>query len=184
VGPRANNSNGVWERLTPRRLGWLLFAGATCVFALAEWLRHFPVELDPWLYGEVEITTGFLALMFAVIAVTRFRGTRDRLSLILSCEFVIVGLTRISSSFVIFRYPQTNPDETLRDPTTWVIGCTVVALLMVAAIYVERRQPTARHPLREIAIALCAVVVLAAALSGTHWWLPADFVVHPGGVFP
>lgn len=182
--PRANNSNGVCARLTPRRLGWLFFAGATGVFALAAWLRHFGVGLDLWLYGQVEITTGFLALTFAMIAVARFRGTSDRLSLILSCGFVIVGITRISSSFVIFRYPQPNPDETLRDPTTWVIGSTLVALLMVAALYEERRQPKARHPLREIAIALSAVLLLTVALSKTHGWLPADFVVHPGGVIP
>jgi len=176
--------NRAWARLTPRRLGWLFFAGATGVFALAAWLRHLHVGLDLWLYGEAEITTGFLALMFAAIAMARFRGTRDRLSLVLSCGFVIVAITLISSSFVILRFPQPDSDEMLRDPPTWVIGCTIVALLMVAALYVERRLPTARHPLREIAVALWAVLLLAAALSTTHAWLPADFVVHPGGVFP
>ena len=184
MGSRANNSDGVWEHLTSRRLGWLFFVGATCVFALAALLRHFRVGLDLWLYGEVEIATGFLALTFAVIAVARFRGTSDRLSLVLACGFVIVGVTLISSSFVIFRYPQPGPDETLRDPTTWVVGCTSVALLMVAALYVERRLPIARHPVSEIAIALCAVLLLAIALSKTHGWLPSELVVHPGGVFP
>ena len=36
--------------------------------------------------------------------------------------------------------------NTLRNPTTWVIGCTVVALLMVAAIYVERRRAHGSPP--------------------------------------
>jgi len=184
VGSGANNSNGAWARLTPRRPGWLFLAGAAGVFALAACLRHFPVRLDLWLYGEVELTTGFLALTFAMIAMARFRGTSDRLSLILSCGFFIVGVTLISSSFVIFRYPRPDPAETLRDPTTWVIGSTIVALLMVAALYEERRQPTARHPLREIAIALCVIALLAVALGKTHGWLPAYFVVHPGGIFP
>ncbi len=171
-------------RFTPRRLGWLFFAGWIGVFVLAAWMRHLRVGLDLWLYGEVEITTGFLALTFAVISLARFRGTSDRLSLILSCGFVIVGVTRISSSFIIYRYPQSDPSETLRDPTTWVVGCTILALVVVAALYVEHRQPRARHPLREIAIALCAVLLLAVALSSTHEWLPADFVVRPGGIFP
>jgi len=122
--------------------------------------------------------------MFAAIAVARFRGTRDRLSLVLSCGFVVVGATLISSSFVIFRSPQPSPDEYLRDPATWVIGCTIVGLLMVAAVHVERRLPMSRHPLREIAAAVCAVLLLAAGLSGVHGWLPEDFVVHPGGAFP
>jgi diguanylate cyclase (GGDEF)-like protein len=184
VRPWAISSNSTWAHLTPQRLGWLFFAGSIGTFALALWMRHFRIGLDPWLYGEVEITTGFLALTFAAISLARFRGTSDRVSLILCCGFVIVGVTRISSSFVIFRYPQPDPSEMLRDPTTWVIGCTILALVMVAALYVERRQPRARHPLREIAIALCAVLLLAIALSGTHECLPTNFVVHPGGVFP
>ena len=184
MGASATNTNGASSRLTPRRLGWLFFAGSAGVLVLAAWLRHFRVGLDLWLYGEIEITTGFLAITFAMIALARFRGTGDRLSLLLSCGFVIVGVTLISSSFVIFRYPEPDPDEMLRDPTTWVIGCTIVALLMVAALYVERRLPMARHPAREIAIALCVVTLFAVALSKTHGWLPTGFVVNPGGIFP
>jgi diguanylate cyclase (GGDEF)-like protein len=183
LGAWANNSNGARGRYTPRQLGWLFFGGAASAFALAAWLRHFDITLDVWLYGEFEITTGFLALTFAVIAMARFRGTSDRLSLLLSCGFAIVGVTLIGASFVIFGHPQPDSDELLRDPMTWVIGCTIVALLMVAALYVERRLPTARHPVREIALALWAVLALTVVLSGTHGRLPTDFVVHPGGIF-
>jgi diguanylate cyclase (GGDEF)-like protein len=184
VGFSATNANGGWARLTPWRLGWLFFTGSAGVLVLAAWLRYFRGGLDLWLYGEVEIATGFLAITFAMIALARFRGTGDRLSLLLSCGFVIVGVTLISSSFVIFRYRQPDTDEMLRDPTTWVIGCTIVALLMVAALHVERRLPLARHPAREIAIALCVVTLSAVALSKTHGWLPTGFVVNPGGIFP
>lgn len=184
VGSWANNSNGARAWLTPRRLAWLFCAGAAGVFALAAWSRHFSAGLDVWLYGEVEITTGFLALTFAAIALARFRGTSDRLPLILCCGFVIVGIALISSSFVTFHSPEPNPNIGLRDPTTWVIDCTIVALLMVVALYVERRLPMSRHPLREIAAALCLVVALTFALSGMHQWLPADFVVDTGGLVP
>jgi diguanylate cyclase (GGDEF)-like protein len=180
----AGNTAGAQARLIARKLGWLFFTGSAGVFVLAAWMRHSSVVLDLWMYGEIEITTGFLALTFAVIALTRFRGTGDRLSLLLSCGFVIVGVTLISSSFVIFRYRQPDPDETLRDPTTWVVGCTIVALLMVTALYVERRLPMSRRPVREIAIALCGVALLATMLSKTHGWLPAALVVNPSGIFP
>ena len=184
MGASSIGTNDALSRLTPRRLGWLFFAGSAGVLVLAAWLRHFRIGLDLWLYGEIEITTGFLAITFAMIALARFRGTGDRLSLLLSCGFVVVGVTLISSSLVIFRYPRADPDQMLRDPTSWVIGCTIVALLMVVALYVERRLPMAHHPAREIAIALCVVTLLAVALSKTHGWLPANFVVDPGGVFP
>jgi len=136
------------------------------------------------MYGEVEITTGFLALTFAAIALVRFRGTRDRLPLVLCCGFVIVGATLISSSFVTFHSPGPAPNIALRDPTTWVIGCTIVSLLMVMALYVERRLPMARHPLREIAVALCLVVVLTFALTNVHRWLPFELIVQPDGLIP
>lgn len=181
---RANNSNGLRAWLTPRRLAWLFCAGAAGVFALAAWSRHLGLGLDVWLYGEVEITMGFLALTFAAIALVRFRGTGDRLPLVLCCGFVIVGVALISSSFVTFHSPNPDPNVTLRDPTTWVIDCTIVALLMVVALYVERRLPMSRHPVREIAVALCLVVALTFALSDTHRWLPVEFIVQPDGLIP
>src|SRR5262249_47522508 len=61
--------------LTPRRLLSLFIGVALGVFVLAVWLRHVRGGLNVWLYGEVEITTAFLALTFAALALVRFRGT-------------------------------------------------------------------------------------------------------------
>jgi diguanylate cyclase (GGDEF)-like protein len=184
VGSRANSLTDRRLRVTPRRLAYLFVAGVASIFVLAAWSRQFRAGLDVWLYGEVEITTGFLALTFAAIALVRFRGTSDRLPLVLSCGFVIIGITLISSSLVSFHSPAPAPNAAPRDPMTWVVACTIVALLMVVALYVERRLPMSRHPLREIALALCLVLVLTTALSGTHRWLPAGFIVDTGGLFP
>lgn len=184
MGTWANKAKSARLFLTPRRLAFLFLAAVCTVFVLAVWMRHFRIGLDVWSYGEGEITTGFLALTFAAIALVRFRGTGDRLPLILSCGFVIVGIALISSSFVTFHSPAPNPNAAPRDPMTWVFGCTVVALLMVVALYVERRLPMAQHPAREITAALFVVVLLTVALSGIHRWLPAGFVVHTNGIFP
>src|ERR1700686_2179982 len=94
-------------------------------------------------------------------ALGRFRGTRDRLPLILACGFVIVGITLISSSLISFHIADSN--VSLRDPMTWVIGQTFLAVLLAAALVVERRVPTARNPGREITVAL-VIVVLSASL--------------------
>jgi len=184
VGSRANPLSARHIRVTPRRLAYLFVAGAASIFVLAAWSRPLRAGLNIWLYGEVEITTGFLALTFAAIALVRFRGTGDRLPLVLSSGFVIIGITLISSSFVTFHSPAPDPNAAPRDPMTWVVACTIVALLMVVALYVERRLPMSHHPLREIALALSLVLVLTTALSGTHRWLPAGFIVDTGGLFP
>jgi len=184
VGVWENNAKSLRKWLSPRRLAWLFCLSAAGVFVFAAWLRRFGIVLDVWMYGEVELTTGFLALTFAAIALVRFRGTSDRLPLVLSCGFVIVGVALISSSFVTFHWP--IPDRALvaRDPTTWVINCTIVSLMMVTALSVERRLPNSRHPLREIVLALCIVVALTFALTNAHRWLPFEFIVQPDGLLP
>ncbi len=182
--PRTGKSNHAGKLLTPRRLA-VCFAGlAVGVFSLAVWLRHTGGGLDVWLYGEVEITTAFLALTFAALALVRFRGTSDRLPLVLSCGFLVVGIALASSGFVTAHSPAADSITAAREPMTWVLGSTVVALLMVVALYVERRLPLARHPVREISVALCLVVLLTAALGGVHRWLPAGWVADTGGIFP
>ena len=156
----------------------------SCVLLLAWRLRKFPYFPDPSLYAELQLTSGILAFTFAAISLVRFRGTRDRLPLIFACGFVIVGFALASSSFVFFHPSPTGYDASLRDPMAWVISRTLLAVLLVAGLVVERRFPTAHNPSREITWALVVVVLLTSLLSATHWQLPAVFVVQPGGAFP
>src|SRR5262249_9708719 len=108
----------------------------------------------------------------------------DRLALILTCGFVFVGIALTSSSVVSLRLWEANPDANLRDPMTWVVSRTLLAVLLVAALAVEGYIPTARNPGWEIAIALGVVLLSAALLLTAHWPLPADLLVRPGGFFP
>jgi diguanylate cyclase (GGDEF)-like protein len=161
---------------------WLFLTGESGVLGLAWTLRRLPGTLDPLLYGQLQIATGLIAVVIAAAALVRFRGTRDRLPLVLACGFVIVGITLVSSSFVSFH--DSDSSASLRDPMTWVIGRTLLAVLLVVALFVERRLPTARNPGREISMALVIVVLSASLLSTAHGRLPADLVVHAGGAFP
>jgi diguanylate cyclase (GGDEF)-like protein len=64
------------------------------------------------------------------------------------------------------------------------VSRTLLAVLLVTALVVEWHIPTARNRGWEIAIALAVVVASATLLSTTHWKLPADVLVNPGGLFP
>jgi diguanylate cyclase (GGDEF)-like protein len=172
----------IWTFLTRPRVVWLFLMGESGALALAWTLRRFELDLDPLLFGQLQITSGLLALIIGASALVRFRGTRERLPLILACGFAIVGITLVSSSLVSSRIADT--DVSLRDPMTWVIGRTFLAVLLVAALVVEQRLPTARNPGREIIVALAIVVLSASFLSIAHGRLPADIVVHLGGAFP
>ena len=171
----------IWRFLESPRGGWL-FLAVECGFLAFVWtLRRFPAGLDPLLYDQLQITSGLLAIVVSAAALVRFRGTRDRLPLVLACGFVIVGITLVSSSLVSFRVSEF--DVSLRDPMTWVIGRTLLALLLVAALVVERRLPTAVHPGREITAALAIVILSTLFLSTAHWRMPTTLVVHQGEIF-
>src|SRR5271169_1537542 len=145
-------------------------------FLVAWWLRRFSYHPDPSLYAQLQLTSGILAITFAAIALVRFRGTRERLPLVFACGFAIVGFVLASSSLVFIHPSPGGYDVNLRDPMAWVISRTLLAVLLVAGLFVERSFPTARNPSREITWALAVVVFFASLLSATHWQLPAVFV--------
>jgi diguanylate cyclase (GGDEF)-like protein len=173
----------IWPFLSSPQ-GFLPSLGAAGVaLVIASWLRHLPVAPNALLYGELQITSGFLAITFAALALVRFRGTRDRLPLVLGCGFLIVGSTIVSSSLVFFHLSEPDSGMDLRDPMTWVVGRTFLAVLFIASLIVERRLPTTLRPGREIAVLLVLVVLFGSVLSVTHGWLPDDLVFQPGGIF-
>lgn len=177
-----SRTKNTWVFLKGPGMFWVFLTGEGGALALAWKLQDLHFALDPVLYGQLQITTGLLALIIGASAVVRFRGTRERLPLILACGFVIVGITLVSWSLVSF--PMANSDVRLRDPMTWVIGRTFLAVLLAAALFLERRLPKARNPNREIVIALFIVVMATTLLSIAHVRLPSDVVVNPGGAIP
>jgi len=57
-------------------------SGLLLLFFLAMWLRIMPLQPDPVLQGYLQITCALLAFVFAAVALVRFQGTQDRISLI------------------------------------------------------------------------------------------------------
>lgn len=78
------------------------------VLALSAWLRSLSSSPDPVLFGQLQFTSGIVAITFAGAALVRFRGTQDRLPLILAAGFVIVGVTLASSSLSLAALPLLN----------------------------------------------------------------------------
>jgi diguanylate cyclase (GGDEF)-like protein len=175
---------GLWDSLQGRTGIWLPLFGGLCVLILSFWLRGLPFAPAPSFDGQLQFTSGVLALTFAGSALVRFQGTRTFFPLILAVGFVVVGITLASSSFLPSNSLPAEANASLRDPMSWVIGRTLLAMLLIAALLVEHRYLSARKPSREIAVALVAVVLLTVLLSAVHRHLPTDFVVFPGTFFP
>jgi diguanylate cyclase (GGDEF)-like protein len=144
------------------------------------WLRQQPWTADPFLHGYIEISGVLLAFTYAANALIRFRGMHDRVSLILAFGFVLSGLIEMFSSLALAG----TLDTRLTIPLAWVVGRTILAALLVAALIVERRLPNAREPGREIVVAflvVSGVAYLTSVLLISGPWQPA---IRPGAYVP
>ena len=178
-----NRRDRAWNALLGSPGAWLPIIGGTGVLILAVLLRGLPSSLDPLLFGQLQFTSGIVAITFAGAAFVRFRVTRDRLPLILAAGFVIVGITLASSSLSLPTLSTLASTANLRDPMTWVIGRTLLAILLVSALVVQKRHAWSRNPGRDIGTALVLVVLISTFLSIVHRHLPSNLVVQPGHFF-
>lgn len=154
------------------------------VVLAAFWLRRITLEPDAILQGYLQVISGLLAFVFAVLTLVRFQGTQDRISLILGAGFLLSGAVLTATSVLFFQISPDAPVRLLWAPIAWWLGRIVLAFLLVVALLVEHFLPRSRHPRMEIAGALLAVVGLTYALAATLRRLPPEASRHPGAFFP
>jgi diguanylate cyclase (GGDEF)-like protein len=172
----------VWNQIRSWtwRLRWLLgITGGVAVLALAAWLRHLPFSSEPILYSYLQIVGSLLCFTFAANALVRFRGTHDRLTLILAFGFVLSGVIETVATFNFYDVLASSAFGQMRVPLPWMVSRTLLALVLIAALVVERRVPNSRDPGREIAIALLVVVVVAYMTSAAYFGSPLELAMHP-----
>ena len=119
-----------------------------------------------------------LSFTYAANAFVRFRGTHDRLTLMLALGFVLAGV--VETLAVLSFYGQLSAGAALaRIPMSWMVGRTLLAILLLAALVVERRVPQSREPGREIAIAIFVVGVVAYVTSAVYFGALIEPAIHP-----
>jgi diguanylate cyclase (GGDEF)-like protein len=159
---------------------WFLgIVGASAFLALAAWTRHLPFSTEPILYSYLQSVGSLLCFTYAANALVRFRGTHDRLTLMLAFGFVLSGAIETAATFNFYDVLASGTLTQSRVPLAWMVGRTLLALVLIAALIVERRVPNSRDPGREIAIALLVVVGVAYMTSAAYFGAPLEPVVHP-----
>jgi diguanylate cyclase (GGDEF)-like protein len=162
------------------RLRWFLgILGATAFLAMAAWLRHLPFSSEPILYSYLQIVGSLLCFTYAANALVRFRGTHDRLTLILAFGFVLSGAIETAATFNFYGILASGTFNQLRVPLAWMVSPTLLALVLIAALVVERRVPNSRDPGREMAVALLVVVGVAYMTSAAYFGSPLEPSMHP-----
>ena len=76
-------------------------AATLALLALAVWLRHSSFSSDFVFFCYLQSVGTLLAFTYAANAMVRFRGTQDRLTLMLAFAFALAGLIE---TFAIFGF--------------------------------------------------------------------------------
>ncbi len=173
----------IWARY---RIGFVaLGVIAIAGFCALLWvLRHSRYVSDPLANAYLEMAGSLIAFTFAANAMIRFRGTHDRISLILAFGFVLAGLIEAASSMIFYRGMLVTPAIGTEISLGWLAGRTLLGILLLAALMVERRIPVSRDPAKEIAGVTLIVGAVAYLTSVFYFMLPRAPKIHPGIFIP
>jgi diguanylate cyclase (GGDEF)-like protein len=166
------------------RLRWSLWIiGSAAVLLIAAWLRQLPFSSEPILYSYMQIVGSLLCFTYAANALVRFRGTHDRLTMILAFGFVLSGAIETVATFNFYDILSSGTFSQMHVPLAWMVSRTLLALVLIAALVVERRVPTSRDPGREMTIAFLVVVGVAYMTSAAYFGSPLEPGIHPRAFF-
>ena len=146
--------------------------------AVVFYLRQISVAGSPQGYLYLEVGGTLVSFCYAANALVRFRGTHDRTALILAFGFVLSGIIETVGCFGLNDWLTSGALALSRIPMGWMVSRTLLAVLLLAAIAVERYMPTARQPSKETAAALLVVALAAYMTSAAFLAAPAAPISH------
>src|SRR5271157_459732 len=138
---------------------------------------------SPTTYLFFEVGGSLLCFCYAANALVRFRGTHDRIALILAFGFVLSGMIETIGYFGLNDMLRSGAVVLTHVPMGWMVGRTLLAVLLLAALGVEKFLPLARQPSRETAGALFVVAAAAYITSAAFIAAPATPVAKAGAFF-
>ena len=162
-------------------IGYSLFL--TLIFGIVLYSRFAQVKGAPTTYLYLEVGGSLLCFCYAANALVRFRGTHDRIALILAFAFVLSGMIETIGYFGLNDLLHTGQMALSHVPMGWMVGRTLLAVLLLAALAVERFLPTSRQPSRETAGALFVVAAAAYITSAAFIAAPATPIAKYGAFF-
>jgi diguanylate cyclase (GGDEF)-like protein len=161
------------------------------IFGTIFYLRQAAISGSEETYFYLEVGGILVSFCYAANALVRFRGTHDRTALILAFGFVLSGIIETVGYFGMREVLDAGPAALSRIPMGWMVGRTILAVLLLAAIGVERFIPTARQPSKETAGALLVVAIAAYLTSAAFLAAPsapvarvASFISRPWDLLP
>jgi len=103
LGEVVGRPSNIWGFLHRFRLVLLWTIAGTSYLILLWVVRNSSYIADPLLDTYLQMAGSLIAFTFAANALVRFRGTHDRISLILAFGFVMAGLIEAGTSMTFYR---------------------------------------------------------------------------------
>lgn len=151
----------------------ILFACVLIVLA-GKALQHTGILTDVSIVSGLLTVGAFLNFTFAANALVRYRGSRDRVALILAIGLVVVGIAGLGSAIELFR-DASQHTRLFHVPVLMLIAPTVFALTLLVAPEASRRLHTISESDREI----LSVLMIVAAVSFVTFFAYAILVSSP-----
>jgi diguanylate cyclase (GGDEF)-like protein len=177
----------VLERLRNLRRGgrtwWLAVVSCAGAVILGHFLRQLNIVLNPLAWSSAEIISALLSFMIAASVLVRYHGTGKRVSLLLGLTFGVTGIIHLGAIFEFYDH-FLKPSVQVRIPVSWLIGQTLLGLLLLVASVMNRWLPWPRDPGKNIA-ALSSIVVSATILvAATFLIFPITPLIRPHSPTP
>jgi diguanylate cyclase (GGDEF)-like protein len=157
-----------------RRVGrpwWLAVVSCIGAVVLGHFLRQLNIVLNPLAWSSAEIISALLSFTIAASVLVRYYGTGNRVSLLLGLTFGVTGIIHLGAIFEFYDH-FLNRSEQIRVPVSWMIGQTLLALLLLVACVINRWVPWPRDARKNV-IGLSSIVIAATFI------VTATFLLFP-----
>jgi diguanylate cyclase (GGDEF)-like protein len=162
---------------------WLAVVACSGAVVLGTFLRQLNIVLNPLAWSSAEIISALLSFTIAASVLVRYYGTGNRVSLLLGLTFGVTGIIHLGAIFEFYDHFLRHSEQ-VRVPVSWMIGQTLLGLLLLVACVINKWLPWPRDPGKNV-LALSSIVVSATCLVATTFLIfPITPAIHPHSPTP
>jgi diguanylate cyclase (GGDEF)-like protein len=162
---------------------WLAVVACSGAIVVGHFLRQLNIVFNPLAWSSAEIISALLSFTIAASVLVRYYGTGNRISLLLGLTFGVTGIIHLGAIFEFYDH-FLKPSEQVRVPVSWMIGQTLLGLLLLVACVINKWLPWPRDPRKNV-MALSSIVISATCLvTATFLLFPSTPPIQPHSPTP
>jgi diguanylate cyclase (GGDEF)-like protein len=162
---------------------WPAVVACSGAVILGHFLRQLNIVFNPLAWSSTEIITALLSFTIAASVLVRYYGTGNRVSLFLGLTFGVTGVIHLGGIFEFYDH-FLKPSEQVRVPVSWMIGQTLLGILLLVACVINRWLPWPRDPRKNVMAMFSIVLVATCMVSAAYLLFPSIPPIQPHSPTP